>query len=81
MCYQLDILRLSYRTHSESLPDILYENIGRNRVSTYFTRDQNRLLVPRYVSRYMKDSHIGEHRNGTLDLEVRVRTASARGCD
>ena len=55
--YKLDILRLFfYRGHSESLPDIMYENIGRNRVSTYFTRDQNFLVVPRYESRYMKDS-------------------------
>ena len=34
----------------------MYENIGQNRVSTYFVREQNRLLVPRYESRYMKDS-------------------------
>ena len=34
----------------------MYENIAQNRVSTYFVRDQNRLLVPRYESRYMKDS-------------------------
>ena len=34
----------------------VYENIGRNRVSTYVTRDQNHFLVPRYESRYMKDS-------------------------
>ena len=32
-------------------PYLVYEDIGRNRVSTYFTRDQNRLLVQRYVSR------------------------------
>ena len=56
MYYKLDILRLFYRAHSESLPDIMYENIGRKRVSAYFTRDHNCLLVPRYESRYMKDS-------------------------
>ena len=50
------ILRLFYRAHSESLPDIMYENIAQNRVSTYFVRDQNRLLVPRYDTRYMEDS-------------------------
>ena len=54
--YKLDVLRLFYRAHSESLPDIIYENIGQNRVSSYFVRDQNRLLVPRYESRFMKDS-------------------------
>ena len=26
--YQLNVLRLFYRTYSESLPDIMYENIG-----------------------------------------------------
>ena len=56
MYYKLDILRLFYRVHSESLPDIMYENIGLKRVSAHFTRDHNRLLVPRYESRYMKDS-------------------------
>lgn len=34
--YKLDVLRLFYRLHSESLPDIMYENIGGNRVGTYF---------------------------------------------
>lgn len=33
---KLDVLRLFYRLHSESLPDIMYENIGGNRVGTYF---------------------------------------------
>ena len=42
------------------------ENIGRNRVSTYFTRDQNFLVVPRYESRYMTLSHIEERRYGTF---------------
>ena len=44
------------RAHRESLPDIMYENIGRNRVGNYVIGDQNRLLVRRYASRYMKDS-------------------------
>ena len=35
---------------------IMYENIDQNRVSTFLIRDQNRLLAPRYESRYMKDS-------------------------
>ena len=56
ICYKLDVLRLFYRAHSESFPDIMYENIGQNRVSTYLIRYQSRLLVPRYESRYMKDS-------------------------
>ena len=64
--YRLDVLRLFCRAHSESLPDIMYENIGQNRVTTYFIRDQNRLLVPRYESRYMTDSLIEVHRHGTL---------------
>ena len=54
--YKLDVLRLFYRAHSESLPDIMYENIGQNRVSTLLIGDKNRLLAPRYESRYMKDS-------------------------
>ena len=45
MYYKLDIFSPFHRAHSEPLLDIMYENIGRNRVSTYFTRDQNRLLV------------------------------------
>ena len=56
ICYKLNVLRLFYRAHSESLPDIMYENIGQNRVSTYFIREQNRHFVPRRESRYMKDS-------------------------
>ena len=54
--YNLNVLRLFYRAHSESLPDIMYENIGQNPVSTYFIRGQNRPLVPGHESRYMKDS-------------------------
>ena len=34
--YKLDVLRLFYRVHSKSLPDIMYENIGRNRGGTSF---------------------------------------------
>ena len=34
----------------------MYEYIGQNRVSAFLIRDQNRLLAPRYESRYMKDS-------------------------
>ena len=34
----------------------MYENIDQSRVSTFLIRDQNRLLAPRYASRYMKDS-------------------------
>ena len=62
--YRLDVLRLFCRAHSESLPDRMCENIGQNRVTTYFIRDQNRLLVPRYESRYMKDSLKEVHRYG-----------------
>ena len=62
--YKLDVLRPFYRVHSKSLPDIMYENIGRNRGGTYFIRDQNRLFVPRYESRYVKDSL--EQHYGTL---------------
>ena len=54
--YKLDVLRLFYKAHSESLPDTLSETICQNRVNTYFTREQNCLLVPRCESRYMKDS-------------------------
>ena len=66
--YKLDVLRLFYRAHRKSLHDIMYENIGQNRVSTPLIRYQNRLLVPRYESRYMKDSlsYIEVHHYGTL---------------
>ena len=68
--YKLDVLRLFYRAHRKSLPDIMYENIGQNRVSTSLIRYQNRFLVPRYESRYMKDSlsYIEAHRYGTLTI-------------
>ena len=42
MYYKLDILRLFYRVHSESLPDIMYENIGRNQVYLVLTSLENR---------------------------------------
>ena len=32
--YKLDVHRLFYRAHSKSLADVMYENIGQNRVST-----------------------------------------------
>ena len=54
--YKLDLLRLFYRDHSESLSDTLSETICKNRVNTYFTREQNCLFVPRCESSYMKDS-------------------------
>ena len=45
--YRLDVLRLFYKAHSESLPHIMYENMGQNQASIYFIQDQNRLLVQR----------------------------------
>ena len=42
--YKLDVLRLFYRVHCESLPEIMYENIGQNRVSSYFIQDQGSIL-------------------------------------
>ena len=54
--YKLDVLRLFYKAHSESLPDRLSETICQNCVNTYFTLEQNCLLVPRCKSRCMKDS-------------------------
>ena len=52
--FLLDVLRLFDKAHSESYT--LSETICQNRVNTYFTREQNCLLVPRCESRYMKDS-------------------------
>ena len=75
--YKLDVLRLFYRLHSESLPDIMYENIGGNRVGTYFIWDQNRLLVPRYESRYIKDSP--SYRGATLWNFVNYNDKEASG--
>ena len=65
---KLDVLRVSYRVHSKSLPDIMHENIGQKRVGTSLIRHQNCLLLPRYESRYMKDSlsYIEAHRYGTF---------------
>ena len=34
--YKLDLLRLFYRAHRESLPEIMYGNIGQNGISSYF---------------------------------------------
>ena len=71
--YKLGVLRLFYRAHRKSLPEIMYENIGQNRVSFYFIQDQNQ-LVPRYKSIYVKDSlsHIEAHCYRTL-LTVMTR--------
>ena len=75
--YKLDVLRLLYRVHSKSLPDIMYENIGRNRGGTYFIRDQNRLFVPRYESRYVQDSL--SYRGATLWNFVNYNDKEASG--
>ena len=34
--YKLDLLRLFYRAHRESLPEIMYGNVGQNGISSYF---------------------------------------------
>ena len=63
--YKLDVLRLFYRAHSESLPDIIYENIGQNRVSTLLIGDKNRLQGTSQDA-WKILSHIEVLRYGTL---------------
>ena len=46
----------TYKAYNDRLPNILSDNIIKKRVSSYSTRTRDSLLVPRFSSRYMKDS-------------------------
>ena len=54
--YKFAIFICVYKAYNDRLPNILRDNIMKKRVSSYSTRARDSLLVPRFSSRYIKDS-------------------------
>ena len=52
----MDIFKLFYKSHNETLPEFLYKDIYTKRSNGYSLRGDDSLLVPRFNTRYMKDS-------------------------
>ena len=54
--YREDILKIFYKGHNYELPSLLSEGICTRRRNTYSLRGKDSLVVPRFETRYMKDS-------------------------
>ena len=56
LSYKLEIFKLMYNAHKNILPDILCGNIFSKRDNCYSLRGHEVAAIPRYRSRFMKDS-------------------------
>ena len=54
--FKTDILKVFHKGHNDELPALLSENIITRRRNTYLLRGKVCLVVPRFETRYMKDS-------------------------
>ena len=54
--YKLDILRLFYKANNDSLPEPLMKSILENSSHGYSLRGKKLSSIPRFNSRFMKDS-------------------------
>ena len=53
---KMDIFKLFYKLHNETLPQLLTKNMYSKLSNGYFLRGDDSLVVPRFNSRFMKDS-------------------------
>ena len=53
---KMDIFKLFYKLHNETLPQLLSKNMYSKLSNGYFLRGDDSLVVPRFNSRFMKDS-------------------------
>ena len=75
--YKLDIFKLFYKAHNGSLPNSLSTSIFKKRCNGYALRGQDCLQIPRFNTRYMKDSL--EYRGSTLWNTVHALQRSRSG--
>ena len=54
--YKVDIFKVFSKAHNESLPELLSNNIYTERRNGYSLRGRDCLSVPRFETRFMKDS-------------------------
>ena len=54
--YKTDILKIFHKGHNDELPALLSESICTRRRNKYSLRGKHSLVVPRFETRYMKDS-------------------------
>jgi len=54
--YKIDILKIFHKGHNDELPELLSKSICTRRRNPYSLRGKDSLLVPRFETRYMKDS-------------------------
>ena len=54
--YKIDIFKIFSKAHNESLPELLYNDIYKERRNEYSLRGGDCLSVPRFETRFMKDS-------------------------
>ena len=54
--YKIDIFKIFSKAHNESLPELLSNNIYTERRNGYSLRGGDCLSVPRFETRFMKDS-------------------------
>ena len=53
---KMDIFKLFYKLHNETLPQLLSKNMYSKLSNGYSLRGDDSLVVPRFNSRFMKDS-------------------------
>ena len=59
--YKIDILKIFHKGYNDELPALLSESIYTRRRNTFSLRGKDSVVVPRFETRYLKDSlaHIG----------------------
>ena len=54
--YKIDILKIFHKGYNNELPALLSESIYTRRRNTFSLRGRDSLVVPRFETRYLKDS-------------------------
>ena len=54
--YKIDILKIFHKGYNDELPALLSESIYTRRRNTFSLRGKDSLVVPRFETRYLKDS-------------------------
>ena len=54
--YKIDILKIFHKGYNDELPALLSESIYTRRRNTFSLRGRDSLVVPRFETRYLKDS-------------------------
>ena len=54
--YKIDILKIFHKGYNDELPALLSESVYIRRRNTFSLRGRDSLVVPRFETRYLKDS-------------------------